>query len=50
VITEADVDVLRSGSRTRGLDPDAYDRVVGSTAARRIEAGDGITEDDLGEP
>lgn len=50
VITEADVDVLRSGSRTRGLDPDAYDRVVGSTAARRIEAGDGITEEDLGEP
>jgi N,N'-diacetyllegionaminate synthase len=46
-ITENHVQVLRPGTKEKGLKPKYYDEVVGSTAARTIESGDGIQWDDI---
>lgn len=47
IISNDDVKVLRPGEKDAGLDPKFYDEIIGETAARRIEKGDGIQWDDV---
>jgi len=46
VLSEADVEITRPAD---GLEPDAYQRVVGRVVDKRLESGDPITETDLKE-
>lgn len=47
--TKRNVDVLRPGEQTTGLAPKYYNTVLGKTAARNIQSGEGITEEDIKE-
>jgi N-acetylneuraminate synthase len=47
VLTAADVKVLRSNGRQRGIDPAAYETVVGATVTDHISQHDPVTEDQL---
>ena len=49
VISDEDVKVLRPGEKEAGLDPKFYDEIIGETAARNIEEGNGIQWDDIRE-
>lgn len=46
-VARGDVDLLRSGQRRRGLDPERLDDVVGAELARDVAAGDGVRAEDL---
>lgn len=46
VLTDADVDIKSPG---RGLQPNAYDRLVGRTTTRALDAGDFFYATDLGD-
>lgn len=43
IITENDVEVLRSGRREKGLEPKFYENIIGLEAAESIHKGNGIT-------
>jgi len=45
--TEDNVRVLRPGEREPGLRPKFYEEVLGTTAARAVDAGEGIQWDDI---
>ncbi|WP_436344046.1 N-acetylneuraminate synthase family protein [Natronorubrum sp. FCH18a] len=45
--TTENMKVLRPGEHETGLDPKFYDEILGATAARDIQKGDGIQWDDL---
>ena len=47
IITEENVAVLRSGTRTPGVAPKHYEEVLGAITTTRISEGDGVTWDDL---
>jgi N-acetylneuraminate synthase len=49
VISDEDVKVLRPGEKEAGLDPKFYDEIVGETAVRYIEKGNGIQWGDIRE-
>ncbi|CUR57560.1 conserved hypothetical protein [metagenome] len=46
VLTDADIDIKSPG---RGLQPNAYDKLVGRTTARALDAGDFFYATDLGD-
>ncbi|MFC7071595.1 N-acetylneuraminate synthase family protein [Halovenus rubra] len=48
-ISSEDIKVLRPGEKEAGLDPKFYDEIVGETAGRDIETGNGIQWDDIRE-
>jgi N-acetylneuraminate synthase len=48
-LTTANIDVLRPGEQKTGLTPKYYNTVFGKTAARNIQSGEGITEEDVEE-
>jgi N-acetylneuraminate synthase len=43
IITENDIEVLRSGRREKGLEPKFYENIIGLEAAESIHKGNGIT-------
>jgi len=45
--TAENVNVLRPGEKDAGLDPKFYHEILGETAARDVEKGDGIQWDDV---
>lgn len=47
VISEEDVEVLRSGKRKKGLEPKFYEEVVGNEAKKTISKGEGVTREDV---
>jgi N-acetylneuraminate synthase len=47
VISEDDVKVLRPGEKETGLDPKFYDEIIGESAVRSINKGNGIQWDDI---
>jgi sialic acid synthase SpsE len=47
VISEEDVEVLRSGKRKKGLEPKFYEEVVGNEAKKAISEGEGVTWEDV---
>jgi N,N'-diacetyllegionaminate synthase len=47
VISEDEIEVLRSGRRKKGLEPKFYEEVVGRTAKTGIEKGEGVTWEDI---
>lgn len=49
VISDEDVKILRPGEKEAGLNPKFYDEIVGETAVRDIEKGDGIQWDIIGD-
>jgi N-acetylneuraminate synthase len=46
-IESGDFEILRPGSRNRGLDPKFADEILGARARRDIEKGEGITWDNV---
>jgi sialic acid synthase SpsE len=47
--TNTNTDILRPGEQQTGLAPKHYDTVLGKTASRDIQAGEGITKGDIEE-
>jgi N-acetylneuraminate synthase len=46
-LTEGNLRVLRPGEKQSGLHPKYYDELVGATATRDIESGEGLTWGDI---
>ena len=46
-LDQSNVAILRSGKRSKGLNPRFLDRIIGIEATRDIQRGDGITWDDI---
>jgi len=49
VISEEDVKVLRPGEKETGLHPKFYDEIIGETAVRNVDKGEGIQWNDIRE-
>jgi N-acetylneuraminate synthase len=45
--TSENIKILRPGTREAGIDPKFYDEVLGDTASRAVENGDGIQWEDI---
>jgi len=49
IISEENVKVLRPGEKEAGLDPKFYDEIIGETAVRSVEKGEGLQWNDVRE-
>ncbi len=47
IISQNDIDILRSGDNERGIEPKFYNQVIGTTATKKIGAGEGIRWDTI---
>ncbi len=47
IITENNIEILRSGKREKGLDPKFYEEIIGAEAKETIAKGKGIVWDNL---